>query len=92
MTDLPEGVTCEFYGTNCPVQADGTVDGKPMYFRARGSKWTLGIGGDPVIEPEWFYSEGYPGGRFDAGWMTEDEATAFIIKAVTEYRAGTPSR
>ena len=38
-------------GGNCPVQAEGRIDGLPLYFRARSSHWSLGIGGDPVASP-----------------------------------------
>lgn len=44
----------EWLGGNCPVQSEGTVDGKPFYFRARGEHWSMGIGGEPVGEPEWY--------------------------------------
>ena len=73
-------------GGNCPVQADGRVDGKPFYFRARGDTWALNIGGaDVILAPEWRYAEDY-GAWPDAGWMSEKEARAFIDKAVALYR------
>lgn len=75
-------------GGNCPVQAEGTVDGKEFYFRARGNRWSIGIGGDVVLKPEWMYWEWYGERDFDAGWMTEDEAMGFIEKAAGLYRAG----
>ena len=37
----------------CPVQCAGTVNGQPFYFRARGERWTLGVGGD---EETWMVS------------------------------------
>lgn len=79
-------ITIESIGGNCPVQAEGEVDGKPFYFRARGEHWSIGIGGDDVVlTPEWYMEEKYPGGQFAAGWMTEEEAVAFINKAVAKY-------
>jgi hypothetical protein len=75
----------DYLGGNCPVQAEGTILGEPFYFRARGSRWSLGIGGDPVGKPEWEHEEQY-GEWPDAGWMNEDEARAFIDKAVGLYR------
>lgn len=30
-------------GGVCPVQAEGTINGKPFYFRARHGKWSLDI-------------------------------------------------
>lgn len=73
-------------GGNCPVQADGTIDGVPFYFRARGSRWSLSVGEHPVGDPDWFYEEQYDGGDdFAAGWMTEAEALAFIEKGTKLY-------
>ena len=72
-------------GGNCPVQAEGTIDGRPFYFRARGSAWSFGVGDDPVGEPEWEYEQEYLGGPFAAGWMTEDEARSFIEYAAEKY-------
>lgn len=77
----------ELYGY-CPVQGEGTIDGKSFYFRARGSHWSLGIGGEPVGEPEWYYDEPYGNGPFDAGWMPLDEAIAFIKAGAERYRTG----
>lgn len=75
----------------CPVQAEGTVNGKEFYFRARGDSWALNIGGEDIIlEPEWRYEEDY-GTWPDDGYMTEDEARSFIAKAVQMYEAGAPT-
>ena len=79
------GLHIEWLGGNCPVQAEGSVAGKAFYFRARGVRWTMGIGGDPVGEPEWEMSEPYGGGPYDAGWMPDDEARGFIEKAAAAY-------
>lgn len=73
-------------GGNCPVQAEGTIGGQPFYFRARGEHWSFGVGADPVGEPDWYHEEEYPGGKYAAGWMSEDEARAFIDKAAQLYR------
>ena len=74
-------------GGNCPVQAEGRIDGEPFYFRARGARWSIGIGGqDPVCAPEWSHEEPYGDGPFDAGWMSDEEARAFIEKAAGLFR------
>lgn len=73
-------------GGYCPVQAEGFVGSKPFYFRARGNRWSMSIGGEDVIgEPDWYYEEPYGSGPYDAGWMSEQEARAFIAKAVGRY-------
>lgn len=80
-------ITIEQIGGNCPVQAEGRIGSEPFYFRARGQRWSIGIGGDVVGNPDWYYEEEYPGGQFTAGWMTEAEARSFIGQATDRYRA-----
>ena len=87
---MVESLVIDWLGGNCPVQAEGKVDGQEFYFRARGSRWSFSVGGsDVIVSPDWFYEEPYGLGPFDAGWMTEDEARAFIDKAVALYRGRT---
>lgn len=81
----------ESFGGNCPVQADGRIDGKPFYFRARGSGWSIGIGGEPVLNPEWEYYEEYGDNPYAAGWMPQYEALGFMAKAFGMYANGVPS-
>jgi hypothetical protein len=80
------------YG-NCPVQADGTVNGNPAYFHARGDGWSFAVslpGVDPVdIDAATdagaiYCRHGYWGAWPDAGWMTEAEAAALISDCVAE--------
>ena len=40
----------------CPLQIEGTIDGIAFYFRARGRRWTMGIGEEPADEPFWHLS------------------------------------
>lgn len=82
-----EGIELRGIGGNCPVQAEGTIDGKEFYFRARGHSWRLEIGGEMVVAPEWKYEEDYGDGPYDAGWMDQSEALAFIAKAAALYRS-----
>jgi hypothetical protein len=81
-------VVITMIGGLCPVQAEGTINGSPFYFRARGQRWTIGIGGDVVMYPEWHYGEPYGTERFDAGYMPEGEARAFINRAAERYENG----
>ena len=83
-------ITIDYLGGNCPVQAEGTVNGKPFYFRARGEHWSMSIGGaDPVGEPEWDHAEWF-GEWPDAGWMTPQQAEAFLRAAAARYAEGLP--
>lgn len=43
---LPPGPRMFQIGGNCPVQAEGDWGGREIYFRARGDRWTLGVGSD----------------------------------------------
>lgn len=81
----------DMIGGNCPVQAEGTVNGQPFYFRARGEHWSMGIGGDPVGEPKWYREREWPGGEYAAGWMDEKEALSLIESTAAAFIAGEPS-
>ena len=77
----------ERLGGNCPVQAEGTFDGVEFYFRARGEHWSIGVGGDVVMKPDWSAEAPYGDEPFEAGWMPEDEARAFIEAAYRDWLA-----
>jgi hypothetical protein len=84
---MTDGLIIISIGGNCPVQAEGTVDGVPFYFRARGDEWRMNIGGEKLIlEPDWTYCEPYGDEPFAAGWMDVTEALDFIDKAVAHWR------
>jgi hypothetical protein len=82
-------IEIRYLGGNCPVQGEGTINGKKFYFRARGEHWSLGVGADPVGEPEWYHEKPY-GVWPDAGWMPLDEAEDFLRTAADRYAAGLP--
>jgi len=87
------GATLNCIGGNCPVQAEGIVDGRPFYFRARGDEWSLDIGPEDQWHGYgcWRIERDY-GSGFDAGWMHKHEALGFIVEGIAEYRARlTPS-
>ena len=73
-------------GGNCPVQAEGLVNNRPWYFRARGDSWSMTVGAVGVEhaldDEEWRYEQDYGDGPFDAGWMPEDEARGFIVGGI----------
>jgi hypothetical protein len=73
---------------NCPVQAEGYIAGRPFYFRARGSRWSIEIGAhDVTAAPVWEYGERYSDEPYAAGWMSNDEARGFIAAAAARYIA-----
>lgn len=83
-------MTIDSIGGNCPVQAEGHIDGQPFYFRARGKRWSLSIGGEPVGAPGWSHHEEWPGGPYDAGWMSLEDALRCIARGIELYDAAPP--
>ena len=88
-------IVIDWLGGDCPVQAEGTINGKRFYFRARGNRWRLEVSpdaeGDYLSWPDkpdpWCYEQDYGDGPFDAGWMSEDEARLMIVKGAAQYAA-----
>lgn len=74
----------DWIGGKCPVQAEGTINSTPFYFRARGNRWAF-----DVNDGEWYYEEQYGDEPFAAGWMEEDEAIEFINVAAKMYVSST---
>jgi len=68
----------------CPVQAEGTVNGVPFYFRSRHEKWEMHIGQDPLDASAWMLAQAYEGAPDTAGYITDVEARAFINYAASE--------
>jgi len=72
----------------CPVQAEGTINGYPFYFRSRHARWSLHVAAtkesDPLDDDAWSIIEDYPvtgvtkNLLLDAGYATEDECRRFI--------------
>lgn len=89
-------VAIDWIGGNCPVQAEGTINGAPFYFRARGDSWSIEIGGGYVLEDAskgipasgFYLKRDYGDGPYDAGWMPVEEACGFIAEAAAEYAKG----
>ena len=69
----------------CPVQAEGTINGYPFYFRSRHARWSLHVAsspsGDALDEDAWTISEDYP----MAGYATHDECIAFIERQAQTF-------
>ena len=93
----PDGIARVFTCTACPVQAHGTVDGVPFYFRARYQWWTMEIGPGNTHrrvdkeaaddDPYWEYEERWSDEEFAAGYMSLDEADGCMAKAAALWRA-----
>lgn len=77
-------------GGNCPVQSEGTINGVPYYFRARGEHWSMAIGPDPVdiscgFKEGWYKEQEWGDNPYAAGWMDVDEARKLIEQCAEEY-------
>ena len=91
---------CRIWGYG-PVQAEGTVAGKLMYFRARWDAWTFALATSKLANPidiyfpeQGFVREGdYGRARgYEASWMSYDDAEAIIRRCAQEYVASTKSQ
>lgn len=77
---MSDGIQIDSLGGNCPVQAEGTFDGVPFYFRARGCSVTCDVGDD-----DWCWT----GPEYEhplAGWISQETALAFIGEAYAAWK------
>lgn len=79
MPDIKAEITCGA----CPLQIEGTINGVPFYFRSRWDRWRIGIGGEPVGEPEWERSENWGDNPGAAGWMPEETGMEIVEEMAT---------
>lgn len=86
------GYVLNWLGGSCPVQAEGSIDGHPLYFRARGARWSLEIGKTKGNEPPLFWHVEDYGTWPDAGYMSDEIALEMIDKAIQEYRIAKPEK
>lgn len=87
----------------CPVQAEGTINGREFYFRSRGEHWSLAVAGnsgDAMAVDAWTHREIYPGCvdeepteldghklKFGAGHAEPQECIAFIERTAKLWLA-----
>ena len=88
---------CKLFGS-CPVQGEGTVMGKRLYFRARWDAWSFAVAESDDVHPanvqladQGFLREGSFGepNQYEASWMPCDDAEAIIRRCAREYVAST---
>jgi hypothetical protein len=92
ITQEPEIIYTELGGA-CPVQAEGTINGHPFYFRYRGDEWSLTIApknGDPMdIDHAVYYRSRHDHtGEIFNGWMEDDEVREIISACAREWMEG----
>lgn len=69
----------ENLGGNCPVQAEGLIADTRFYYRARGTHQSL------ETETGFEFREPVIGNEFVAGWISDEEARRFIMRAAQAY-------
>jgi len=89
-----DGFKIDMLGGNVPVQGEGTIDGLPWYFRARGRGWSFEVCKDPgmtadmpgwsngLIFDVWHESHAWP----DVGWIEHEDAEVIIHCCADLYR------
>ena len=84
-----DGIDLPFGGA-CPVQGDGEVDGRIVYYRSRGEGWQFHVapvGSDDVFAADaWEYGE-RPYFFPDGGWVPASISQSCIRKAIAKWRA-----
>ncbi|MCC6318267.1 MAG: hypothetical protein IT361_11315 [Gemmatimonadaceae bacterium] len=77
------------WGGACPVQGEGTLDGRECYYRSRGEGWQFhvaGASGDVFGDDAWTHCERryiFPAG----GWVSAAVSERCIRAAVAKFRA-----
>ena len=81
-------IVIKSFGGQCPIQAEGTINGKHFYLRGRGETMYF-----YVFEEEMFNWKGgyryssvtHPGTAYGAGWAKDEEVEAFFQEAIADY-------
>lgn len=80
----------------CPVQAEGTINGYPFYFRSRYMRWSIRVArnkdGDPFDNDAWYYDEDYPSIEGEehlrwvsVGYAAKEECIKFIERCAETF-------
>ncbi len=89
----------QFYTSQAPVQAWGTVAGRRFYFQSRYNRWSFSVSESSSVEPrdirlpgQGFYrEEKYGTGPFDASYMPLTSAALIIERCAREYVDSKPN-
>jgi len=87
-----EFYTIEWIDGPCPMQAWGTIDGDPFFFRSRWDRWSFAV--DPALPPDdiespaqGFFVEELYEGPYGAGYMPEELPRKIIDREAHAYYA-----
>lgn len=87
--ELPAGMVLDWCGGFCPVQAEGWLDDKAFYFRARGEHWQFHVAKDRshrFVNDRFFCDIAWPEGRYMAGYMSPVDVLKCLHLGVALYR------
>lgn len=96
MKKLNARIEIKYFGGQAPVQAEGVIDGREFYFRARGNHWEFSVAkvsgltnwaGDSKEAAAFFVEEDYGREPFAASHMPEEKAAKIITDCVLRYLA-----
>lgn len=94
MQPSPPEISIELIGGQCPVQAEGKINGHAFFFRARGTRWSMEIAPSPsvsALDPQaWRWEETFATWP-DAGYISQEEALAKIEHAARIWQAVRPA-
>lgn len=88
-----KGLNYTFTCTAAPVRAEGAINGKAFYFRARHEHWSFAISEDSTISPidihsseqGFFIERQYGNKSFDASYMPLQVAKEIIENCAEMY-------
>ena len=90
-----DGLSIEFGGA-CPIQGNGTLDGHPCYYRARGRGWTFHVwardaaieemSGLPTGEPIFCAADLDAYAWPDGSWLHRDVTHQNLLRALAGWR------
>ncbi len=88
-------IQIEFLGGLAPVEARGTIDGRPFFFHACWDGWGFAVALDPNEDPrgiarsddQRYYVEGEYGdaGQYEASYMPHEEAEKIIRRCIEMF-------
>jgi hypothetical protein len=90
-----DGLTIEFGGA-CPVQGFGTLDGRFVYYRARGDGWSFEVwaegvdvadDGLPEPSPEWALDRHGTYAWPEGGYLHRDQSILNLREALAAWRS-----
>lgn len=83
-------IKIDYIGGVCPIQAEGTINGEPFYFRSRHQHWSLCIGENASLGSysklnKYYKKAKWGEGLHSAGFMNIKDAKTIIKDTINDY-------